>query len=223
MPDARCCHYDVHKAWPIRRLDSADDCIDFFLRPQNRGEKKAFHGAYRADWNKILSSLDVHFERRKTDPDARRQEETKLLELFVEDADPHLSPDARRHIEVARSKWNKTRTTGTLYVARHHGLPTRCVDWTDNGLTALFFACRRVYGQDGIVWWMNYDNFTKGRFHPSQLRGAYYLTWLGPRYVPPTPPITREVRTRRIRVRGDVKCAYDLHGAMDARQRRAGP
>lgn len=170
MPDAHSVDYDVCKAWRKRHFDSADDCIDFFLSQSTRGRKNAFHGAYRCTWpppekasrEGIISSLDIHFTRKKLDHhETRKQEETALLKSFVKDADPHLSSGARLHIKMAFSKWEELRTTGTLVVGRHHGLPTRCVDWTDNGLTALFFACRRDFDEDGVVWWMDNDNFTK--------------------------------------------------------------
>lgn len=39
-------------------------------------------------------------------------------------------------------------------MGRHHGLPTRCVDWSRSSLTALFFACNGELSEDGVVWWV---------------------------------------------------------------------
>lgn len=39
-----------------------------------------------------------------------------------------------------------------LFVARHHGLPTRLLDWTGNALFALLFACSGVGDLEGAVW-----------------------------------------------------------------------
>ena len=39
-----------------------------------------------------------------------------------------------------------------LFLARHHGLPTRVLDWTANVLYALYFACMEHVDHDGNVW-----------------------------------------------------------------------
>jgi hypothetical protein len=48
-----------------------------------------------------------------------------------------------------------------LQLARHHGLPTRLLDWTKSAAIALYFACCDQYGHDGGVFILNPVNLNR--------------------------------------------------------------
>jgi len=42
-----------------------------------------------------------------------------------------------------------------LMLAQHHGMKTRLLDWTENPLVALYFACEKEYDTDGRIYRMS--------------------------------------------------------------------
>ena len=132
--------YSVDSAWPREPVCGNTDKLLRGPAELGRGRVVLYHGDWN-DWGSIRSSFDLSCEEHSVARERRVKIETQLLEKFAVDADLHLARGARRTIERARLRWKTLRTTGTLFVGRHHGLPTRCVDWTRNLFTGLFFAC----------------------------------------------------------------------------------
>lgn len=54
--------------------------------------------------------------------------EAVMLKRFMQDAQSFL-------VDAPADRWQ------WLFLAQHHGVPTRLLDWTENALVALFFAC----------------------------------------------------------------------------------
>ena len=62
-----------------------------------------------------------------------------------------------------------------LFLARHHGLPTRLLDWTANVLFALHFSCATHVESDGQLWAFRQRSY-------STVRDAFELTRHGSEY-----------------------------------------
>ncbi|HGM9948279.1 TPA: FRG domain-containing protein [Providencia rettgeri] len=66
--------------------------------------------------------------------------ENKLISEFI-----RIHPKAQeKHSDIIE----------LLTYAQHYGLPTRLLDWTENALVALFFACRDKPNKDGKVFFL---------------------------------------------------------------------
>ncbi|MEW6252136.1 MAG: FRG domain-containing protein [Planctomycetota bacterium] len=90
-----------------------------------------YRGHARADW-KLQSQLDRAEKRRN---------ERSLLGQFM-----HRAPAvyARCPRPNDHAEW--------LALARHYGLPTRLLDWTESVLVAAFFAVSEFSSDNGAIW-----------------------------------------------------------------------
>ena len=105
----------------------------------------------------------------------------KVLRQFSKEQERDLLHRFRRHTypfnERILSEWE------ALFLARHHGLPVRLLDWTTNPLVALYWACRFTEAdrvEDGAIWVFqrreiikdnHVDVFSKKRRKPFAIKG----------------------------------------------------
>jgi FRG domain len=113
----------------------------------------------------------------KFSPSDIEDNEKKILRLFKEQAVPHLTFRPRTDWE-----W--------LAIARHHGLPTRLLDWTRNPLIGAYFAVEKEYEGDSVV----YAYRSKTYIRTDKSKKPFDVDHVG-RFVPThvTPRITAQV------------------------------
>ncbi|MDP8262735.1 MAG: FRG domain-containing protein [Candidatus Ancaeobacter aquaticus] len=74
----------------------------------------------------------------------------KILTSLKKDQEEELLHRFRRHTYEHQGrildKWE------ALFLARHHGLPVRLLDWTTNPLVALYWASIGGHNSDGVIW-----------------------------------------------------------------------
>ena len=76
--------------------------------------------------------------------------EEDIFERFAKYAIPYLNKEPKNEIEWA-------------VIGRHHGLPTRLLDWTKNPLKGLYFAVEdTTYNNDSAVWVLDDSGCRKG-------------------------------------------------------------
>ncbi|MFV0141013.1 FRG domain-containing protein [Empedobacter falsenii] len=114
---------------------------------------------YRGESNKHLNSLLIpSLYRNFISPEKYRNEkiegndlssiktiENNLTSRFSTSASSYINS-----VNFEKSKWNY------YYLMQHYGISTRLLDWSENALTALFFAVEKEDEEnDSIVWMLN--------------------------------------------------------------------
>ncbi|MFN0050895.1 MAG: FRG domain-containing protein [Planctomycetales bacterium] len=124
---------------PDRRVETLENFVGFLLentyspQDQRKGLALWFRGQPNATDAPIPGALRARF-----------------LERVGASHEQEFNEHFRRE---GASFWRLNQSLVEVYfTAQHHGLPTRLLDWTLNGLTALFFACNKEHGNDGAVF-----------------------------------------------------------------------
>lgn len=85
-----------------------------------------------------------------------------------EEKEKHLIRNFRKY--ASRNLVEHDSVWDWISLAKHHGLPTRLIDWSFSPLVALHFATQYVtdFDQDGVIWMVNYNMVH--RYLPEVLR-----------------------------------------------------
>ncbi len=110
---------------------------------------------FDSSWQTSISRFRSNFLYRGA-PRVTHGLETSLQTGGLEDHEVHLLSSFRKYAVGSAvhgdSVWN------WLSLAKHHGLPTRLLDWTYSPYVAMHFATYdiRTFGEDGAIWCVDY-------------------------------------------------------------------
>jgi hypothetical protein len=116
--------------YPDRRIRSLKDFLNELKLRKRLGQPIWYRGQEKVNWG-----LAPTIARARGGITA----EIPLITRFKQNALPLLD-------ERPANEWE------WLFVMRHHGVPTRLLDWTESPLTALYFAVHRAPNSDGAIW-----------------------------------------------------------------------
>ncbi|MDV2977855.1 UNVERIFIED_CONTAM: FRG domain-containing protein [Actinomycetes bacterium ARC8] len=135
---------------PVRQIDSVAEYASTL-----RELGSAASGLSRPFWFRGHSDASYRLTASALRNTRLRDNEGVMLKRFMQDAQSILA-------DAPSSPWE------WLFLAQHHHVPTRLMDWTENALVALYFACQphkaKVEGTDppnGDVWVLLPTNMNK--------------------------------------------------------------
>lgn len=109
-------------------------------------------------------------------PPVETKNEQRIFEFFVREAPAFSDSLPNNQLEL-------------LSIAQHHGLPTRLMDWTENPLVALYFACKSYQNIDGAIYALKTSDVVKDySLSPFEIK---IVARYRPRHV------TQRIRTQR--------------------------
>ncbi|MEU4397823.1 FRG domain-containing protein [Micromonospora orduensis] len=134
---------------PLGQIDSVSDLLRH-LKTTLGGEVVWYRGQVDSGWS-LMPSL------------ARRREwldaELEMLKRFKQNAYSRLR-------ERPEGEWE------WLFLAQHHGVPTRLIDWTENPLMGLYFATERSAAHEtveGKLWLLRPEELNQQTWGDSKI------------------------------------------------------
>jgi FRG domain len=137
MPSSTPLSFNIE---PLNDIKSVEDFVCAVFRLGTNG--KLWYRGLSESAYKLIPSVGRTLKYAGNEMTLCRGQEIDLLHRFRRRAHPYVG---------------RVMTAGeAIFVARHHGLPTRLLDWTANALFSLYFACfeNEKHKKDGKVWAM---------------------------------------------------------------------
>jgi hypothetical protein len=135
-------------AWPERTLNSLREiqqlAVDIGARWPN-SDRCMFRGQSSADWT-LEPSLARELAGSRTDWFQVLKLEYEMVKRFRQEAHRALSQSMLPAKDYILDWWP---------IMRHHGAPTRLLDWSLSPYVALYFAVEQRWDEDGALWWFN--------------------------------------------------------------------
>lgn len=154
-----------------RNTDTLPDLVTTFKDLDNIGKKILFRG--QTDYQDSLVPGIYRNILEKLNPPFKDVDDALWLGEMERDAYRDFGDKGKGLIPGEDRQYDQW---DLLFIAQHHGLPTRLIDWTEDFLVATYFAVANEDGKDGHIWCINVTDFP----HPKQLgrlsnNGAFRL------------------------------------------------